>query len=150
MIKQITSSIFSSLGAGLVAQLTQQYLETEYFNDFLKENLINLLIALLAINTATLGIVLTKIRELVDQSGNFDSFKKTKNQMLLSIREQLFLIVAAIITFTFWSSKKLIAFKNAELIFGVIAAAIFVYSMLVLYDTAKSVLIVIDYDSPQP
>lgn len=147
MIKQVISSIFSSLGAGFVVQLAQHYLATQYFNDFLKANLINLLIALLAINSATLGIVLTKIRELVDKDGQGRSFKQTKNEMLLSIREQVTLVAASILTLTLWSSKKLSTFENSELIFGTLASAVFVYSMLVLYDTAKSVLIIIDYDN---
>lgn len=147
MIRQITTYILISIGVGFISQLIQGWVDSQYFNSFLKDNLINLLIALLAINTTTMGIVLTKIRDLIDSQGHSELFKNTRRQMLLSIKEQITLIALGIILLTISSSYKLVSISNFELFINSLIAGIFVYSMMVLYDTANAVLIIIDYDS---
>ena len=62
------------------------------FNDFLAENLLTLLVALLAINPGTTGIVLTKVRELVEKYGHAEIFTPTRNQMLLAVQAKIELI----------------------------------------------------------
>lgn len=148
MIRQIFSTVFLSIGVGFLCQLAQGWLETSYFNDFLKSNLINLLVALLAINTASMGIVLTKIRDLVDRHGNQDTFKNTRKQMLLSVKEQLCLIVLSVVLLTISDSMHAIEIENLDLFIKTTVSAIFVYSMVVLYDTAISVLVIIDFQAP--
>lgn len=148
MIRQIFSTVFLSIGVGFLCQLAQGWLETSYFNDFLKSNLINLLVALLAINTASMGIVLTKIRDLVDRHGNQDAFKNTRKQMLLSVKEQLCLIVLSVVLLTISDSMHAIEIENLDLFIKTTVSAIFVYSMVVLYDTAISVLVIIDFQAP--
>jgi len=147
VIRQIFSTGFLALGVGFICQLTQDWLGSQYFNEFLKDNLINLLVALLAVNTATMGIVLTKIRDLVDSHGHSEAFKQTRQQMLLSIKEQIGLIALAVVFLTVAQSKYLVGITNIAMFFNSLVAGIFVYSMMVLYDTAKSVLIIVDFDA---
>ena len=147
MIRQILSSIFISIGVGFFCQLSQDWLGSAYFNDFLKANLVNLLVALLAINTTTMGIVLTKIRDLVDSHGHGEAFKKTRQQMLLSVKEQIVLIILAIVLLTISGSSYFLSIPNFNLLVDSLISGIFVYSMMVLYDTAISVLIIIDFDA---
>lgn len=146
-MSQILSAIFISIGIGFISQLSQDWLGSNYFNGFLKSNLINLLVALLAINTTTMGIVLTKIRDLVDSKGHGEAFKKTRQQMILSVKEQLVLIVLAIILLTISESNYFLSITNFDLLNNSLISGIFVYSMMVLYDTAISVLIIIDFDA---
>jgi fumarate reductase subunit D len=148
LIRQIFSTAFLSIGVGFICQLAQVWLGTSYFDDFLKSNLINLLVALLAINTASMGIVLTKIRDLVDRHGNQEAFKNTRKQMLLSVKEQLCLIVLSIVVLTVSDSIHVIEIENLDLLIKTTVSAIFVYSMVVLYDTAISVLVIIDFQAP--
>jgi hypothetical protein len=145
VIAQIAKTSLLSLGAGFMCQLAQDWLASQYFNDFLRANLINILIALLAVNSATMGIVLTKIRELIEKHGHGDAFQQTRAQFLLSVKEQVALIAGAILLLTVSQSKYLKDIPNLSLFFGAAIAAIFVYSMTILYDTAKGVLIIIDY-----
>jgi hypothetical protein len=58
----------------------------------LKSNITNLQVALLAVNAATLGIVLTKIRELIDKIGKSEAFEATRKEMMMSIKEQVALM----------------------------------------------------------
>lgn len=145
MIADVAKTALLSLGVGFLAQLSQDWLGSQYFTEFLKANLINILIALLAVNSATMGIVLTKIRDLVDNHGHGETFTKTRRHMLLSIREQVVLVGAAILILTVWQSPHLKAISNVDLFFGACIIAIFVYGMSVLYDTAMSVLIIVDF-----
>ena len=147
MISQILSAVFISIGVGFVCQLSQDWLGSTYFNEFLKSNLINLLVALLAINTTTMGIELTKIRDLVDSRGHGEAFKKTRHQMLLSVKEQIVLIILAIVLLTISQSSYFLSIPNFNLLINALISGIFVYSMMVLYDTAISVLIIIDFDA---
>ncbi|CAH7133574.1 conserved hypothetical protein [Vibrio chagasii] len=78
--------------------------------------------------------------------GGASCFLRTKEQMLLSIKEQIALIVAAVVLFSLKGSVHVTAIENAELLLNVVSIGVFAYSLLVLYDTAKSVLIIIDFD----
>ncbi|MRF40095.1 hypothetical protein GIJ78_06085 [Escherichia coli] len=147
MIKQILVNVLIALGIGYLCQILQSICQSQFLLTFLKGNLITLLIALLAINSATMGIVLTKIRELIDKAGTgSEVFQSTKDEMLLSIKEQIALVVVSVILLTVLDSE--LAKKASELqdIYPVLLFSIFAYSIINLYDTAKSVLIIIDYD----
>lgn len=135
-----------SIGVGFLAQVLQSSLTTSYLNDFLSENLITILIALLAINSATLGIVLTKIRDLVEKHGNAQCFNTTKQQMILSIKEQIALIIFAVTFLTIVSSPLVASYSNLKMLLDATVVAVFTYALFVLYDTAKGVLIIIDFD----
>ena len=146
MIAQVAKTMLLSLGAGLLSQLLQDWLASSYFTEFLKTNLVNILIALLAVNSATMGIVLTKIRELIEKHGHGDVFEKTRTQFLLSVKEQIWLIGGAIFLLTLSQSKHTKDLPNADLFFGSAVSGIFFYSMIILYDIAKGVLIIIDFN----
>lgn len=149
VIWQVAKAVLLSLGGGFLCQLAQDALGSQYLNDFLKANLVNLLVTLLAVNSATMGIVLTKIRELVENHGHADSFRETREQFLLSIKEQVFLIGAAVVLLTVQGSKHLVGLPNLPLFLWSALAGVFIYGMMILYDTAKGVLIIIDYDPPR-
>lgn len=147
MMKQVLTNTLVAIGIGYVCQLLQSFCQSQFLIVFLKANLITLLIALLAINSGTMGIVLTKIRELIDKAGaGSEAFQATKNEMLLSIKEQIALIVISVILLTIADSELAKQSKELTTIYPVLLFSIFSYSIINLYDTAKSVLIIIDYD----
>src|SRR5690606_2367989 len=135
-----------ALALGFLAQLAQHALETDYLNAFLRSNLLTLLIALLAINSATTGIVLTKIRGLIETGGSAAVFKATRAQMVLAVREQVALIVIAIAALTLASSPLLPSDDILHLSLESVVVGVFAYSLLVLYDTAVGVLLIVDFD----
>jgi len=102
---------------------------------------------LLAINGATMGIVLTKIRDLIDKDGGAECFKSTRSQMLLSIKEQIGLIVFATILLSLKSSPQLSSIDNLELLMNSCIIGSFVYALNILYDVTKGVLIIVDFES---
>lgn len=146
MIRQVLSTSFISIGIGFLAEIINNWLNSTYLHKFFESNLVTILVALLAVNAATMGIVLTKIRDLADKNGGFEVFKNTKLNMLLSIKEQIGLIILATIILSVRASPALQSIENISLLFNSIINGIFIYSLLVLYDTAKSVLIIVDFD----
>ena len=146
MITQILKTSLMSLAVGFLLEITSNWLESGYLSLFFKNNLITLLVALLAINATTMGIVLTKIRDLIEKHGGAEFFANSRKQMILSVKEQIGLIVVATILLTIKSSPLIKDIANLPLLLNSLIAGIFVYSLVVLYDTAKGVLIIIDFD----
>lgn len=148
MIYQVLKNTFFALGIGFVAVIICGWLETEYLMTFFSANLITILVALLAVNAATMGIVLTKIRDLIDgQDGGAGCFSETRRQMLLSVKEQVGLIILAILILSIDQSPIVSSISNVNLLIDAVVTAIFAYALMVLYDTAKGVLIIVDYDA---
>lgn len=142
----VLRNIFISIGIGFLTYQLQKIIVSSYIMSFLKQNLVSLLVALVAINSATLGIILTKIRDLLDKSGNNGEFTKTKNEMILSIREQIAIICFSIILLLMDDSNWIT--KNPEIkpLIEVLIIGCFSYALIILYDTAKSVFVILDYD----
>jgi len=145
VIAQTLKNCLVAIGIGFVLQLIQDWLGTDYLDTFLRENVVNLLVALLAINTATMSIVLTKIRELVEQGGSRNSFERSQRQMLLSIQEQVGLVIVALTCFMLENAPALTNVSNGRLAVFSVATATFVYGIMILYDTAKSVFVILEF-----
>jgi hypothetical protein len=139
----VIKSLLIAFGLGCAGEAVVFFSHSTLVMQFLKGNIVTLQIGLLAINTATLGIVLTKVRELVSKGASADAFAKTRAQMLLSIREQVGLLAAALLVLTLGSSpdvsKAVPAFVPDALLL-----TCFIYSIMILYDTAVSVFVILD------
>ncbi|MEW6648261.1 MAG: hypothetical protein AB1450_13760 [Pseudomonadota bacterium] len=146
MISHVLKTSLISLGVGFLAELLNGWLSSQFLSEFFEDNLITILVALLAINAATMGIVLTKIRDLIDRNGGSEFFQKTRAQMLLSVKEQIGLIVFATSLLAIKSGAAMANVPNVPLLVNSVITGIFVYALIVLYDTAKSVLIIVDYE----
>ncbi|HWQ89346.1 MAG TPA: hypothetical protein VN374_05185 [Desulfitobacteriaceae bacterium] len=118
-------------------------LGSQFLCPFLRGNLVSLLIALLAINATSLGIVLTKIRDIMDRQGVSKGFEKTQAVMLFSIKEQIVLIFVSVILLMLDGSKLIVGYDQVMVFVRVGVITCFVYAMMVLYDTAKSIFIVL-------
>ena len=143
----IIKNIFFSIGIAYVLIVLQNYFQSKYIIDFLDKNIITIIIALLAINLTTLSIVLSKIRELIDQHNiNISVFKNTQDEILLSIKEQIILIFISFITLTIITSEWLKLHTDYSDVFNTLLISCFVYTILILYDTAKSIFIIINFN----
>jgi len=145
-MKSVAAHFFISVGVAFLLSKLQTAIGSVYIIEFLSENLITILIALMAINGTTLGIVLTKVREITDRVGSKEAFTNSKKEMLFMVYEQISLIAVSLILLSLhdssWTSGKLVWLE----VFDVMITGCFVYSMMILYDTAKSVFVLIDFD----
>ena len=124
------------------------FLESDFLIVFLSNNLITLLIALLAINTTTGSVVMTKLREIIERHGG--DFSATLEQLKLSIIEQLTFIILAIIILILLESKPVLSlndFVKTFLEIGLIA--VFIASLNNLYDTASSIFVILGWEGEQ-
>lgn len=144
-MKAILSQALKAIAIGFLMKIFSDWLNTDYLDKFFANNLITILVALLAINTTTLSIILTKIRELIDQHGGGDFFAKTKANMLLTIKEQIALIVLAVIFLSAKDSILIAQTENMPLLLDTLTFAVFSYALMTLYDTAKCVFLILDY-----
>lgn len=144
MITGILRSSFISLGVACALQFFFVQIQSNFVFEFLKSNITNLQVALLAVNTATLSIVLTKIRELIDKTGARTEFETTSQEMMLSIKEQVVLIGASLLIISL-ATAKTPPFHFPDELYQSLLLTSFVYSLLILYDTAKSVFVILDY-----
>ncbi|MDO8292858.1 MAG: hypothetical protein Q7T29_08355 [Gallionella sp.] len=145
MITGILRSSFISLGIACTLQFFFAQIQSGFVFDLLKSNITNLQVALLAVNAATLGIVLTKIREIIDKTGAREAFESTRQEMMLSIKEQITLIGASLLIISLATAKTPPVHFPDELYQALLLTS-FVYSLLILYDTAKSVFVLLDYE----
>ena len=115
-------------------------LESPFLREFLKENLITLLIALLAINVATLSIIISNLKELSENIGQ--DFNHSLNEMKTSVIEQLVVIGMALISQMLLSSKifkEALFFPKIEFILNALPACLLVYAIIILWDTSKAI-----------
>ncbi len=117
-----------------------------FLEEYLKVNLITLLIALLAINTTTSSVVMTKLREITDATGG--DFKFTIDQLRLSIYEQVVWIVIAAILLILAGSKTVIGLHAwMRFILNGAVASVFIAGLYALFDTAKSIFVILRYEN---
>ena len=140
----VITTTLTSLGAACLVQFFLHQIQSDFIFCFLKTNITNLQVALLAVNTATLGIVLTKIRELIDKTGQRTAFESTQNEMLLSIKEQVALVVTSLFIIAIEADNEFPIDIPSDFFQAALIAS-FIYSISVLYDTAKSVFVILDY-----
>jgi len=146
-VKAIGINILIALGGAFLLGQLQGLLGSHYVMDFLDKNLVSLLIALLAINTASLGIVLTKVRELVDASKGAADFSRTRGEMLFSVKEQIALIFLSLILLTLNQSSWIHDYPKLIEFIQVLVMTCFIYGMIVLYDTAKSIFVILSFNN---
>jgi len=142
MIASVARSFLMSVSIACLVWFALDGIGSSYVYEFLRGNIVSLQIGLLAINTATLGVVLTKLRDLVDKGASLSNFSSTRTAMLLSIKEQVALIASAIVILSLEDAREL-PLMVPEGLLRVLLITCFVYSLQILYDTAKSVFIVL-------
>lgn len=136
--KQISVYILISLFCVFLTKI----LKSDFIFQYLRDNIITLLVTLLAINTATLGLIASKIQDLISQYKGI-SFKETIDEMKLSLLEQIILIIISFLTLVIQDSP-IINFEYKETICNIILTFVLVYSISILWDTGNAVFVSIE------
>lgn len=135
------------LAIAFFANLVSHLIETDFLMVYLKSNLTTVQLGLLAINTATCGLVVSKLQEIKEKHVEIN-VKPITNQLLLSLKEQIILIIVGIISMILIASNVFNSCDYCEYIkFGLetLLIAVFINSVQVLWDTGKSVFVLIDF-----
>ncbi|WNH09957.1 hypothetical protein [Thalassobellus suaedae] len=126
----------------IIITLIGKALESKFLFTYLQENIIGLLLTLLAINTATLGLIASKIQDIITQYPKFD-FSSTIKEMKVSLLEQIILIAVSVICLLLLDSTK-ITYQYKSVVSNTILTAILIYAVNILWDTGKSVFVIIE------
>lgn len=139
-MKFILYTFVKSLVVAAILFVIQFSIGVSFMGNFMKTNLLNILVTLLAINTATTAVLIGKMHEISQQHQRSMSsiFGNTKAQMLLSIKEQIGLIGIGLILSILSSKVHELNFVNS--VIEVLLVTVFIYALHILYDTAVSVL----------
>jgi NADH:ubiquinone oxidoreductase subunit 2 (subunit N) len=138
-IKNISFYIVAALSLNVLSV----FLVSSFLSKFLHDNVINILINLLAINTASTGIVLTKLKEISERHNDFD-FSEIFIELKLALVEQIILIGLSIIVLIFNDSNLIKAnLSQHEFIFNTLITAIFINALDTLRDTGKAIFLII-------
>ncbi len=144
-MRSLGLTVPKAVGAAFVIWSVQYLLGSTYVCEFLKAHLVPLLVTLLAINTASLSIILSKLADIMEGSGRSDAFRRTRHEMLFSIKEQVALIFISLLLLMISESAWIQGHERLSVIVETSVIACFTYGMLILYDTAKSVFVVLTF-----
>ncbi|MFZ7320619.1 hypothetical protein ACLS0R_08140 [Comamonas jiangduensis] len=133
LIQPIISSVIS-----IPFFVCDKYFGEENLDNFLNSNLITILITLLAINSATIGLIISRIISIAEKTKNKDIFKNTISQINISIKEQFLLIFASIAVISMTGIDFLGQLTNYLKIFFL------VYSIMILKDIAEGYLAIMN------
>lgn len=126
----------------ILISLIGKGLESKFLFTYLQQNIIGLLLTLLAINTATLGLIASKIQDIVVKYPKMD-FSITIKEMKKSLLEQIILIIVSIVCLLLMDSAK-ITYEFKDIIGNTILSAVLIYAVNILWDTGKGVFVIIE------
>lgn len=131
----------------LIIKIISHFIQSSFITTFLDTSIITILVALLAINTTTMSVLLTKLREISDKTGG--TFVTTIISLKNSRFEQITLIITSLL---FLILKKSILinsiFSYNGLVCDIFITAAFIGGIYNLYDTGKAIFIIMEYDNP--
>lgn len=127
---------------GIVVTFTAYSIDSLLIFSYLKDNIISLLLTLLAINTATSGLIASKIQDISLQYKGLD-FSPTIREMKKSLIEQIVLIVIAFTSLLIIDSTVIVFIHKGAICCSVLVS-VFSYAIYILWDTGRSVFVIID------
>lgn len=139
---KIAKNISFFIVLSILIVLLSDYLETSFLFEYLRSNVIGLLLTLLAINTATLGLIASKIQDVAIKYPQIN-FSDTIKEMKISLLEQIILIVVSTLTLMLQDSDKVI-FELKDYVFNTLLVAVLIYAINILWDTGKAVFVILE------
>ena len=131
---------------GFALTLMSRWLESGFLKTYLAENIVTILIALLAINTTTSSVVMTKLKDIYDKTGS--DFSLTINELRGSIIEQILFIVIAIFVLILSDSKIVMSSASFMSFFiDCLLASLFAGGLHALFDTASAIFVILRYEN---
>lgn len=127
---------------GIIIVFVARLLDSDFLFVYLKDNIVGLLLTLLAINTATSGLIASKIQDILVEYKGID-FSSSIKEMKFSLLEQIVLISVSIIVLLVLDGRSVV-FEYKIDIGNIILTSILIYSIAILWDTGKAVFIVIE------
>lgn len=128
-----------------------RWMKSPFLTSFLLNNLLTVIITVLAINAASVSNILSRLDVINAQTeqatrSKKDFFSETRRELKNSCIEQLFMIVVAIICSTLYSAE---CFKEFPLVSQISEgglASVFVWNIFVLKDVISALFVLSDFN----
>lgn len=134
------------LAIAVILRTVSYLLQSTYLSTFLDTSIITILVALLAINTTTMSVLLTKLREISEKTGK--SFVKTIPSLKHSRYEQICLIGISVLFLIVKKSTVINSvFPHNGLICDIFIIGAFVGGIYNLFDTGKAIFMIMEFDN---
>lgn len=144
MMKQIKNICFFFV-IGLLVQWFSVLIDSDYLIKFMDNSLITILLALLAINTTTMSVIMTKLKEISEK--RHSDFSATIAALKFSINEQVALIITALVIQIAKNSSKIhIYLPCSNFLFPSLLFGIFCCAIYILYDTANGIFVILRFE----
>ncbi|WP_149912710.1 hypothetical protein [Sphingobacterium cavernae] len=118
------------------------FIESTFLGEFLKKDVLTILIALFGLNIAILSILITKLSDVKKQLASID-ITEISYEMKFSMVEFIVNISLAVVSLIFYNSNSIV-FPYKELLFQSTLLSTLIYSLVIIWDTGKSIFILID------
>ncbi|ABG58450.1 hypothetical protein [Cytophaga hutchinsonii] len=139
-------NIFTYLGISFILTILSNALESDFWAKFLDGNLIVILITLLAINTATISLIISKMQEIAEK--HIIDFDGAIKEVKKSLYEQIILIALAIVFLILKDSSVIkTTFKYHDVAFNTIIGSIFINSIDILRDTGVAIFEILKFNN---
>ncbi len=126
----------------LIVVLGGNFIESTFLGEFLKKDVLTILIALFGLNIAILSILITKLSDVKKQLASID-ITEISYEMKFSMVEFIVNISLAVVSLIFYNSNSIV-FPYKELLFQSTLLSTLIYSLVIIWDTGKSIFILID------
>lgn len=137
-LREALPRIASFILIGIAIQLISNVLGSNYVATFMENDLLSVLLALLAINITTISVIMSKLREMAGQ-GRLD-YSTVVQEMRYSVTEQIVLMVIAATLLILNGSEAVINTSSlAQPIIVVGLISVLVYAIRILYDTGGAI-----------
>lgn len=139
---EFVRNLVISVGLAILILAVSSALGSSFVVDLLNANLFMLIVALLAINVASIGVVASRLYDLKEK---YDvSFRRTANSMRNSLWEQVGLLAVLVLAGVIGTSPSVLQrWPLVSAVADVAVIAIFIWSIVVLYDTTNSILVLL-------
>jgi len=146
-MQTIKTVICSCLIGGVITTVSYR-LGSNFLHKFLMEDLLTVLIALLAINSATLGFIFSELEKIAisihEITGTRPKFLRTQQEAMLSIKEQMWMIGLTLCVSIVCSSSYCEEYCVLKYVSEGILTSILIFALYILYDTSQAVFTILD------
>lgn len=135
LIKDISFYVCIAIIISLIAEV----LSFKFLFNYLRQNVIGVLLAMLTINITMLVLIASKIHDTLIQYPKLN-FSNTKKEMKISLLEQAILILLSIICQLILDNSK-ISYEDKDFAVNTILITVLIYAVSILWDTGRAVFI---------
>jgi len=138
---RIIKNILMYFAISFIIMIVSDSLGSSFLLQFLKKDLLAILIALFGLNVAILSILISKLSDSKKQYPNLE-LKEITQEMKLSLVEFIVLIGIALLCLILIGSEKL-TFQCKEITFSTFLLSTLIYSLVIIWDTGNSIFVLV-------